>query len=62
MATTSIVARKANKKSNAAGTMKRLIAYDRNADKTGNGQFVSAYQCAPETAEKEFMISKSYMK
>lgn len=58
MATTSIISRKANKKSNAAGTMKRLIAYDRNADKTGNGQFVSAYQCAPDTAEKEFMISK----
>ena len=34
------------------------IDYAKNPEKTQNGLLVSAYECSPETAAEEFLISK----
>ena len=39
-------------------TMKQRIGYDRNPNKTQNGELVSSYMCRPETAPEEFEASK----
>ncbi len=38
--------------------MQDRIDYDRKAEKTRDGELVSAYQCSPETAAEEFALSK----
>ena len=37
--------------------MEERIRYDRKADKTKDGEYVSAYMCSPESAAEEFEIS-----
>ena len=37
--------------------MEERIQYDRKADKTNNGEYVSSYMCSPESAAEEFEIS-----
>ena len=34
------------------------IDYGKNPEKTDGGRLVSTYQCSPETAAEEFVISK----
>ena len=39
-------------------TMEQRLGYDRNPDKTRDGELVSSYMCSPETAAQEFEASK----
>ena len=39
-------------------SLKARMDYYRNGDKTEEGKLLSGYECDPETAEEEFMLSK----
>ncbi len=39
-------------------SIKESLDYGKNPDKTRDGEFISSYECSPQTAEYEFLISK----
>ncbi len=39
-------------------SIKSSLDYGKNPDKTRDGEFISSYECSPQTAEYEFLISK----
>ena len=47
-----------NKGKSIKQSLSERIDYGKNPDKTENGQFISSYACAPETADADFALSK----
>lgn len=58
MATTRIIAMHVNKGKSLAQCLENRIGYGKNPEKTGAGELISTYECAPETADAEFLLSK----
>lgn len=58
MAISSILARKTMRNRTQLQSMAAHHSYDQKAEKTRDGELVSAYMCSPETAATEFEISK----
>ena len=58
MATTRIMALKIGRGRSVARALKDTVDYMENPLKTDNGEWVSSYECAAETADSEFLLSK----
>ena len=58
MAISKILPRKTMRSRTRQQSMADRLDYDQKPEKTINGELVSAYMCAPETAAEEFEISK----
>lgn len=58
MAVSSIEPRKAWDGKSIAKTLRDTIDYDKNPSKTDGGKLVTAFQCNPATADKEFIVAK----
>ena len=58
MATTRIIPMHINKGKTIAQCMKARIDYVKNPDKTEDGEFISSYACAPESADHEFLMAR----
>lgn len=48
-----------NKGKTIAQCMKARIDYVKNPDKTEEGEFISSYACAPESADQEFVLARN---
>ena len=59
MATTRIIPMHINKGKTIAQCMKARIDYVKNPDKTEDGEFISSYACAPESADQEFVLARN---
>jgi hypothetical protein len=59
MATTTLIPLHAGKGGTVAAALGRTVDYIRNPDKTDGGEWVSAYECDPLTADAEFLFSKN---
>jgi hypothetical protein len=59
MATTYMRAVHRSNSGSIAATLKTTIDYDKNPDKTNGGVLVFGYECAPQLAANEFLLSKS---
>ena len=59
MATTRIIPMHINKGKTIAQCLKARVDYVKNPDKTEDGALISAYACAPETADQEFLLARS---
>lgn len=46
------------KGSTLAKSLSARLEYSQNPEKTGGGELISSYQCNPETADEEFLLSK----
>lgn len=58
MAATRVITIHINKGKTVAQCIAERIDYAKNPDKTDNGQLVSSYECAPDTIDAEFALSK----
>jgi hypothetical protein len=58
MAATRLIALHVNKDKGASASMHERIDYAQNPDKTENGALISSYECQPETAAEEFLLSR----
>ena len=58
MAVSSLIPRHTMKNRTRQRSMKDRLDYDEKPTKTNNGEWVSSYMCAPESAAEEFEISK----
>lgn len=58
MATTRIIPMHINKGKPIAQCMTARLDYVKNPDKTAGGELVCSYACAPQTADREFMLSR----
>ena len=58
MSISNILARKTVRNRTRQQSMKERHDYDQKAEKTLDGDLISAYMCSPETAAEEFEISK----
>ena len=58
MAATRLIALHINKGKTVAATLKQRLDYSQNPEKTEGKQYVSAYECDPETAWQEFDLSQ----
>ena len=58
MATTRIIPMHINKGKTLAQCLSDRLDYGENPDKTKDGEFISSYECDPETAASEFLLSK----
>ena len=59
MATTRIIPMHINKGKTIAQCMKARIDYLKDPDKTEDGEFISSYACAPESADQEFVLARN---
>ena len=59
MATTRIIPMHINKGKTIAQCMKARIDYVKDPDKTEDGEFISSYACAPESADQEFVLARN---
>lgn len=59
MATTRIIPMHINKGKTITQCMKARIDYVKNPDKTEDGEFISSYACAPESADQEFVLARN---
>ena len=62
MAATRIIPMHINKGKTVSACLKERVEYAKNVEKTEQGRFVSSYECNPETADQEFLLSKSVYK
>lgn len=62
MATTYFKTHHISKGETIAQSMKDRFDYGQNPDKTRGGELVAAYECDPETADAEFLLSKAKYK
>lgn len=62
MATTRLITHHISKGQTIVQTLAARFDYGKNPDKTQQGELISAYMCAPETAEAEFLLSKAKYK
>lgn len=58
MAATRLIALHINKGKTVAQCLADRTDYSQNAAKTNNGEYISSYECDPETADEEFLLSK----
>ncbi len=58
MATTRLIPIHINKGKYLATCLARRTAYAENGNKTNHGELVTSYECAPQTAAQEFLLSK----
>ena len=58
-ATTRIIPMHINKGKTIAQCMKARIDYVKDPDKTEDGEFISSYACAPESADQEFVLARN---
>lgn len=61
-ATTRLITHHISKGVTIAHSLSDRFDYGQNPDKTQQGEWVSAYQCDPETADAEFLLSKAQYK
>lgn len=59
MATTRLIVHHISNGETIAESIKGRLDYGKNPDKTRNGELISAYMCDPQTADKEFLLSKA---
>ena len=62
MATTYFKAHHISKGETIFKSMKARFDYGKNSDKTQGGELIAAYECDPETADAEFLLSKARYK
>ena len=62
MATTRLITHHISKGETIAQSLADRFDYGQNPDKTEHGEWISAYQCDPETADAEFLLSKAQYK
>ena len=62
MATTRLMTRHTGSGMTIMETLKDGFDYGKNPDKTRNGDLILAYECAPATADAEFLLSKAKYK
>lgn len=62
MATTYFKTHHISKGETIAQSMKERFDYGQNQDKTRGGELIAAYECDPETADAEFLLSKAKYK
>lgn len=58
MAATRIIPLHTNKGRTMLQTLRDRTDYSQNAAKTGNGKYISSYECDPRSVDEEFMLSK----
>lgn len=58
MATTRLISMHQNKGKSIADCISDRVDYALNPEKTGNGKYVSFYECDPKTVKGEFILSK----
>ena len=58
MAATRLIALHIGKGKNMAKALNARLNYSQNPDKTDGGELISSYECSPETAAEEFLLSK----
>ena len=58
MAATRLISLHINKGKTIEQCLADRTDYSQNAEKTNGGKFISAYECDPETADQEFLLSK----
>lgn len=58
MATTRIMPCHTGSGKTVLTSIKEAVDYGKNSDKTRDGKLISSYECSPQTAEYEFLISK----
>jgi len=59
MATTRLITHHISKGETIAQSLADRFDYGQNPDKTQGGELITAYQCDPETADAEFLLSKA---
>ena len=62
MATTRLIKHHISKGETIRQSMKDRFDYGKNPDKTQDGDLILAYECDPETADNEFLLSKEKYK
>lgn len=62
MAATRLIAMHVQKNRSVQQCLKDRTDYAENGDKTENGEYISSYECDPETVDQEFAFSKSRYK
>ena len=55
---TKLIALHINKGKTLSNTLQDRLDYVQNSEKTGNGNYVSAYECGPKTVHEEFLLTK----
>ena len=58
MAATRLIALHIGKGKDMAKALNARLDYSQNPDKTDGGELISSYECSPETAAEEFLLSK----
>lgn len=58
MAACRLIALHINKGKTIAQCLADRTDYSQNAEKTNGGKYISSYECDPETADQEFLLSK----
>lgn len=58
MAATRLIALHVNRDKGVSASMHERIDYAHNPEKTENGTLISSYECQPETAAEEFLLSR----
>lgn len=58
MAASRLIALHINKGKTIAQCLADRTDYSQNAEKTNGGEYISSYECDPETADQEFLLSK----
>ena len=58
MAATRLIALHINKGKTVAQCLADRTDYSQNVEKTNGGEYISSYECDPETADQEFLLSK----
>lgn len=58
MAATRLIPLHVNKGKTVAQCLADRTDYSENAEKTNDGEFISAYECDPKTADEEFLLAK----
>ena len=58
MAATRLIAMHVNKGKSIGECLKARTDYAKNGEKTQDGEYVSSYQCCPETVDQEFLLAK----
>ena len=59
MAATRLIAMHVQKNRSVQQCLKDRTDYAENGEKTENGEYISSYECDPETVDEEFAFSKS---
>ncbi|HCR44329.1 MAG TPA: relaxase, partial [Ruminococcaceae bacterium] len=58
MAATRLITMHINKGKTIAQSLSDRTDYAINPDKTRDGEYVSSYECSPETVDTEFLLAK----